>query len=196
MPAVSEAQRLCRCGTPLLFQSDRDRTRKKFCSTECRDDSLRGRRAVPEFREARACAKCGIDYIAVVKKQQFCSTRCSQQVIGHRARLRSNHDVRAHLKRLRTRPDRASLSIDFLHDLYKKQEGRCALTGIAMTWGMFQGRVKTHISLDRIRSYEGYTEDNVQLVCRIANLMKLDTAQNEFVELCRKIVEKADAGGQ
>ena len=56
-----------------------------------------------------------------------------------------------------------------------------------MTWEVLNGKVPTNLSLDRIDSSQGYTEDNVQLVCRIVNIMKNDLSVDEFVGWCKLI---------
>ena len=63
------------------------------------------------------------------------------------------------------------LDINYLLYLWAKQNGKCALTGFAMTHEFFKGRMNTTVSIDRIDSSKGYTRDNVQLVCMVANQM-------------------------
>ena len=180
------------CAAPLVLQNTRDLGRKRFCSPRCKGLSQAGRRAVPKFSEARKCVKCGIDYIAAAKRQRYCSARCSGYVSTVRKLIRDN-SLKSHLGRLRRYPGRGGLSQDFLEQLFKRQDGKCALSGIVMTWDIRSGRVQTNISLDRISSYAGYAEDNVQLVCRIVNIMKNNLGQLEFLDLCRKITERCNA---
>lgn len=47
-----------------------------------------------------------------------------------------------------------------------------------------EGRKRTNISIDRIDSAKGYSLDNIQLVCVVINLMKLDMTQAEFTAWC------------
>jgi hypothetical protein len=75
------------------------------------------------------------------------------------------------------------LTIEFLWNLYQMQEGLCALSGEPIEWG-----IKTHtVSIDRIDSDRGYTEDNVQLVHKDVNFMKGTLSEERFLELCEKI---------
>ena len=46
-----------------------------------------------------------------------------------------------------------------------------------------------NISIDRIDSSKGYIKGNIQLVCGIVNVMKSDSSEDEFLQLCKKIVE-------
>ena len=72
--------------------------------------------------------------------------------------------------------------------LWEKQDGKCALTGMQMTYKFYEGRVNTNLSVDRIDSTKGYSKDNVWLVCMAANQMKNDLSMEEFVEMCEAVV--------
>lgn len=81
-------------------------------------------------------------------------------------------------------------SIDFLCELYDAQQGLCALTGWPMTMVLGKGVISTNCSIDRIDSNIGYTENNIQLVCRAVNIAKHDLPQKFFVSMCQHIVDK------
>lgn len=91
-------------------------------------------------------------------------------------------DLRSFYKR------RETLSVDFLEELYNKQNGLCALTRVPMTYIRGHGKVPTNISIDRIDSCKGYEPDNVQLVCSIVNIMKSNLILEDLVSWCEKIV--------
>lgn len=55
--------------------------------------------------------------------------------------------------------------------LFAAQGGKCAVTGITMTW-MAGKATPTSISIDRIDNALGYTRGNVRLVCYQVNLMR------------------------
>lgn len=73
------------------------------------------------------------------------------------------------------------LSKKYIRDLLHEQTFQCTLTGISLTW-------KT-ASLDRIDSSQGYIDGNVQWVTKKVNLAKHKLKQNEFIDLCRLVVE-------
>ena len=73
------------------------------------------------------------------------------------------------------------------------RHGLCAISAIPMSRILGKGSVNTNASIDRIDPNKGYEPGNVQLVCRIVNVMKLDMNMDEFVSMCRKIVENVDA---
>ena len=75
--------------------------------------------------------------------------------------------------------------------LWEAQGGKCALTGWQMTMTRRVGIVRTNASIDRIDSSKGYTLDNIQLVCVVANKAKFDLNQEEFVKLCRSVLARA-----
>ena len=76
------------------------------------------------------------------------------------------------------------LTLDYIMYLWEKQSGKCALTGMQMTYKFYEGRVNSNVSIDRIDSTKGYSKDNVQLVCMAANQMKNDLSMTEFIEMC------------
>jgi len=83
-----------------------------------------------------------------------------------------------------------NIDLGYLMDLYDRQKGFCALSGIFMTYEAGAGRVNTNISIDRIDSNVGYIRGNVQLVCDVVNRMKQDLPLSVFLSLCKTIWEK------
>ena len=77
-----------------------------------------------------------------------------------------------------------------LINLFKKQKGKCAISGIEMTYitGKGTGMIPNNISVDRIDSLKGYNKDNIQLVCSIVNIMKSNLPLNELVYYCEQII--------
>ena len=74
-----------------------------------------------------------------------------------------------------------NLSIEEAWNLFKKQSGKCALSGVDLKFCKSIREVKdTTASLDRIDSSKGYTIDNVQWVHKTVNLMKQGIDMNEF----------------
>lgn len=68
-----------------------------------------------------------------------------------------------------------------LLELWDKQDGRCAISGVVLTHhkdGL--GHKDFNVSLDRICSDRSYTPDNVQLVAYRVNLMKHTSSEDMF----------------
>lgn len=82
-----------------------------------------------------------------------------------------------------------NISHEFIWNLYKKQEGECAMTGILISFGKEGPHDRGNASLDRIDSSIGYEEGNVWWVDKSINQMKMDFSMDEFIKLC-KLVDK------
>ena len=70
-----------------------------------------------------------------------------------------------------------------LYNCYHKQKGKCALSGITMTWLTGQGKVDTNISIDRINPTVGYEPNNIQLITYRCNIMKHDLKEEDLYQL-------------
>lgn len=71
-------------------------------------------------------------------------------------------------------------------ELYLRQKGRCALSGLAISFGDDDNPEVT-ASLDRIDSALGYCIGNVQWLHKAINLMKSTHNEDQFVALCRAV---------
>jgi thiol-disulfide isomerase/thioredoxin len=78
-----------------------------------------------------------------------------------------------------------NLTLNFLDELYQKQEGKCALTGRQLSH--IPGDKNT-ISIDRIDSRKGYTQDNVQLLAKEVNILKWNLTTDELLQFCKEIL--------
>lgn len=82
------------------------------------------------------------------------------------------------------------ISIDFIENLYIKQNFKCALSGIPIILNIENKRGSQNTaSLDRIDSSKGYLKNNVQWVHKDINMMKQDHTDENFINWC-KIVAK------
>jgi hypothetical protein len=89
---------------------------------------------------------------------------------------------------LKRRPTEGAVTHRELMELYQAQRGRCALSGLQMTW--MKGKiVPTSLSVDRIDSALGYTRANVRLVCHAANRMRGDSTDAQMLQMAQAIVE-------
>lgn len=86
---------------------------------------------------------------------------------GYLARLCSK------LKHSRKGTHEWALTPDDLMHLWEKQNGKCAVSGMNLTWHVDgRGHKEFNASIDRINPDAGYTPDNVQLVCYRVNIMR------------------------
>lgn len=80
-----------------------------------------------------------------------------------------------------------NVSKEFLWDLFNKQNGKCALSGVDIKLEKhFKGSNQT-ASLDRIDNKRGYEEDNVQWVHKKINLFKRGYDEQTLYDYCKKI---------
>lgn len=66
---------------------------------------------------------------------------------------------------------------------------KCDNCGIELTWrdGAF-GELGT-ASVDRKDSTKGYLQDNIQILHKHVNIMKLNHTQDYFIDLCKRIAK-------
>lgn len=88
-----------------------------------------------------------------------------------------------------------NLTIEEAWQLFLKQDGRCALSGVKLTfvpygWNYRHFDEQT-ASLDRIDSSDGYHIGNVQWVHKEVNFMKGRLADEEFIKWCKRIARHA-----
>lgn len=83
-----------------------------------------------------------------------------------------------------------TITLDNLIKLWDEQKGKCAISGLELTFTQSSGFTITNASIDRINSNKGYELDNIQLVGSMINRMKTDLPQDEFIKLCGIIWEK------
>ena len=84
-----------------------------------------------------------------------------------------------------------AVTTKYLWLIFKKQEGKCALSGQTLKLPIKSTDVhngSATASLDRIDSTKGYQKDNVQWVHKDINFMKQQFDEAYFVELCRMVV--------
>ena len=99
------------------------------------------------------------------------------------------------LESARRRDVEVDVSIQDVWELFLEQNGRCALSGEYLTFGVApayrnnKNHVEATASLDRIDSSRGYVPGNIQWVHKWINLMKLDLSDCEFIDWCKRVVE-------
>jgi len=145
-----------------------------------------------EFKaECNLCKKCSKDYM-----KQYYNVNNEKQLDYKREYYQQNHEwlrkrannyyqanAEIYLKNLlrrtlqcdrmrkndRNRDLGHDIDFEYLNKMYKSQDGKCAITGLAM---VHKWNSPYSISCDRIDSSCGYIRGNVQLVCKWVNLGK------------------------
>lgn len=135
---------------------------------------------VVKYRSAcKECVKDKIneDYPAVRKKKIKMYNRSAKNYLAHLV----NHASKRKMG--------LNIDTEYILQLWEKQQGKCALTGIVMTRTYGSGRINTNVSIDRIDSFQPYNKGNVQLVCLAVNVMKQQMTTDELVSWCEKVIE-------
>lgn len=137
------------------------------------------------------CKKC-----ISIKQTSYHKRTWGPERLQHTA-FKRTRSVRAYLTYLRGKAIQRGkgevVSVDALELLWVTQGGKCALTGWDMTMELGRGTVHTNCSIDRVNASFGYIVGNVQLVCRAANVAKSSLSEDEFIVLCRSVVEARHA---
>lgn len=81
------------------------------------------------------------------------------------------------------------LNVDkkYVWELFEKQSGKCALSGMDITFPKKHNDKSWTASLDRIDSSKGYEKGNVQWVHKDINMMKRNYSQDYFIKMCKLI---------
>ena len=81
-----------------------------------------------------------------------------------------------------------TIDIEFVAALHEQQNGRCALSGLAIGWS--DQKWDHTASIDRIDNSVGYTEENIQLVHKEVNMLRGTASVDRFIELCGLVADK------
>lgn len=81
------------------------------------------------------------------------------------------------------------ITLEYVQKLWNNQDGKCALSGLPMTYELKCGRTPTNVSIDRIDKTKGYIIGNVQLVCMACNQIKSDMSEDWMYYFCKNIVD-------
>jgi len=122
------------------------------------------------------------------------TTSCGCSFIGsNHHRWKGIGDLSGHLMckfkaNAKIRGWKFKVSKEYLWELFLKQNKKCALTGMDLTFSKKVNDYDGNASLDRIDSSLGYIEGNLQWVDKRINNMKQAYSEKEFIELCRRVV--------
>lgn len=160
------------------------------------------------------CARCGKekeleykDYVYAQKRNYklYCNNHCSGKDHYQRIepfsgwklcqnkseeekhRRKPDTDMKALLKRAERRGSESNIDLNYLKELWSKQKGCCAYTGVELHHKI-NDPIRT-ASIDRIDSSKGYVKGNVQFVSVIANFAKnsySDLLMKEWIGIIKK----------
>ena len=84
------------------------------------------------------------------------------------------------------------ITCEYVETLWDKQEGKCALSGVFLTWQAGEGRQDFNVSIDRKDPNKGYIIGNIQLVAQRVNVMKHTLGDSEFYWWCKNITHNKE----
>lgn len=144
------------------------------------------------------CGKHKIISAVAIKAGRTTSCGCRrdqyQKITGKNSKTYTGYeDIRGRYwevikKRASKRGVEFTITKEQVWELYLKQDRKCALSGIAIVFGISEALRATTASIDRIDSNKGYTIDNIQLLHKKVNIMKNVFTEDEFIGWCRQIV--------
>lgn len=136
---------------------------------------------------------CGRDYRAtgfrLRNNKVYECHECRHPTLGHGAVQQAAWmDV---VRGARKRQLSVTVTVEYVADLFEKQQRRCALSGVELQFALTRrGHVRrreTTASLDRIDAARPYEPGNVQWVHKIVNIMKGELSDSAFREWCQRI---------
>lgn len=151
--------------------------------------------------QPRQCKQCGVTFTPKTRHlnraSAFCSKSCSSKYhfgdgITHKINSKSKyrwllHRVSSNVRH-KKRDLEFDLSVEDLQDIDKKQNGKCALSGITLEFRNQYGPSQPYqASVDRIDHNKGYTKDNVRLICIMANYCRNGYTDKDVIEFCRAV---------
>ena len=116
----------------------------------------------------------------------------NNRTVSEKLKMCLNHRLLGAKRRSKKLNIVSDLTLNFLLDLWNKQNGLCALSNIPMTFDEGSGRVSSNVSIDQKNPSCGYTKDNVQLVCMECNQIKSDFTLEEIYKYCKGICNKIE----
>ena len=148
--------------------------------------------------EKRTCKQCGEektpgefyqrnDYLSRRKINTFSiSNTCKECTCKNKLKFKSfDEKFKDLLVKINYRHPQNEMSIEFLKELYKKQNGICFYSGFEMTFESGDYAV----SVDQVSPGLGYFKNNVVLCCWIINRIKSDIDVTRFKELCLAVTK-------
>lgn len=145
-----------------------------YCKSCC---SLKAKEFRRKYKEETGCS----DYRGSGKRNQYAKgDRPLMSAIRRRL-----SQTKIHARRKGTNLD---LDESYLFELFKSQQGNCALSGVPI---QIDGNTNLRLSLDKIEPEKGYVTGNVQWTIFAANRAKGDLNTKDFIRLCGLVIERA-----
>jgi len=141
------------------------------------------------------CKECDKKFITQRWDSVYCSIECNRSAKRRREYERNEGNWEWYFKGLlHGRADRRKIKTKDLLKILKKQDYKCALSGVELTCVKIYGDTNitwTNASIDRIIAGKEYNINNVQLVCRALNSFRGVLPVEEYIDWCKKVTNYA-----
>lgn len=125
--------------------------------------------------QTRQCLHCSKEFKPKSPNHLFCN-------VSHTNQYNKGKTWESYFRSLlnNNAKERKELSVEYLMRLFKKQKGRCALSGVTLTKTVGVGPVTSNASIDRKKPDGKYTKRNVRLVCVFVNSFRGNVLDKEL----------------
>jgi hypothetical protein len=122
------------------------------------------------------------------KKWYSVATETLRKSSNGRKRVAVSHMSHANVEQLAT----------IIHDKYSEQSGFCPYSNVKLDFisnarSRAGDRKNRLFSVDRILSAFGYVSGNIELVAKVVQRMKGILTPTQFIAICRRVADTADA---
>ena len=178
-------------GTTSSFNKKQGRDIKRatwLFKCECGNEVERCRATCEQYLRKGWTISCGCESYKILGKNHGNWRGCGEIPLQYFNNIKKG----ASKGERRTKNIEFNVTIEYLWELFLKQNRKCAYTGEELCFGtLAQVRNKENreqiASLDRIDSDKGYVEGNVQWIHKKLNLMKQDLKEENFIGWCKKV---------
>jgi hypothetical protein len=144
------------------------------------------------------CGEKFVRRIRLVKNNKIqCCTKCAKKIGNKHPCWRGCGEIskdlfNSYVNGARDRNLEFSVTIDYMWDLFLKQNRKCALTGWDIYFPLtYRTKTQKTASPDRIDNNKGYIEGNIQWIHQDVNYLKSNLDLVYFVDICTAVAKQA-----
>ena len=155
----------------------------------------------PKRKPLSIKCRCGKEFVTQHSHKYYCTPKCQRYYSGRDQWARYEFDPEYRIRKLiaaaknRAKTKTLPFNLDFEHlnNLWKEQEGRCAISGVEFDISPndnFGEPKQLSPSLDRIIPALGYVKGNVRLVTYQINCGIGPYGLEKFIDMCKAVVRE------
>jgi hypothetical protein len=144
------------------------------------------------------CKDCGVSVVTTSNRMLRCKSCAGSQHYNFRKleyKFRIKRLMQMALNRANTKKVDFDLTLDFLTELWEKNNGRCSVSDREFdldSSGVFARVNQNAPSLDRIIPEKGYTQGNVRFVTYHVNVALAEFGEEKLRILCKDILNQTN----